>query len=59
MQYEVGQQYEVQVIDIPRHHYRGAHLIVPKAKRSTEPGTPTGSASLQQEIEYLLKALKQ
>lgn len=39
-------------------HKKGiAHLIVTKAKRSSEPGTPLNSVSLKDEIDYLQKAL--
>lgn len=41
------------------HKNNVAHLIVPKAKRATEAGTPLSSPTLKDEIEYLEKVLKQ
>lgn len=43
------------------HKKKVAHLIVSKAKRSSDPGTPlnTANASLRDEIEYLNKVLTQ
>ena len=41
------------------HKNNVAHLIVPKAKRTTEAGTPLSSPTLKDEIEYLEKVLKQ
>ena len=35
-----------------------AHLVVTKAKRSVDVGTPLTSPTLKEEIEYLEKALK-
>lgn len=40
------------------HRRKIEHLIVPKAKRSVEVGTPLSSPTLKEEIEYLEKALK-
>lgn len=40
------------------HKRRIEHLIVPKAKRSVEVGTPLSSPTLKEEIEYLEKVLK-
>ena len=40
------------------HRRRIEHLIVPKAKRSVEFGTPLSSPTLREEIEYLEKILK-
>ena len=40
------------------HRKRIEHLIVPKAKRSVEVGTPLSSPTLKDEIEYLEKVLK-
>lgn len=40
------------------HKRRIEHLIVPKAKRSVEVGTPLSSPTLKDEIEYLEKILK-
>ena len=40
------------------HRRRIEHLIVPKAKRSVEVGTPLSSPTLKEEIEYLEKVLK-
>lgn len=40
------------------HKRRIEHLIVPKAKRSVEVGTPLSSPTLKVEIEYLEKVLK-
>ena len=40
------------------HKRRIEHLVVPKAKRSVEVGTPLSSPTLKVEIEYLEKVLK-
>ena len=40
------------------HKKRIEHLVVPKAKRSVEVGTPLSSPTLKLEIEYLEKVLK-
>lgn len=40
------------------HKKRIEHLVVPKAKRSVEVGTPLSSPTLKVEIEYLEKVLK-
>ena len=40
------------------HRRRVEHLIVPRAKRSVEIGTPLSSPTLKEEIDYLEKILK-
>ena len=41
------------------HKKKVQHLIVPKRKRSTDPGTALSSLQVQNEIEYLKNALQQ